>query len=245
MRIPQITVLPGKSPARWARLRRCAVGGMLAASVLALGITGAGPLPAHAATTRDSSAGFAATATSYQNKVLNAAIARAAGGTRVSASEVEWDGGRIILGVSAAGTSAAAAPSITPNTTAEYNIPSDSTPLSCTTGYFCAWGTTNAQGYCWMYIEFDISGSFLDWGQYSSDFCGAVGTWSWENMTSDRVWKEQYYNNATQVGSYVWADGTPSGNNWCISPGVSNKDVTDETTRTLGWIQMTSNTSKC
>ncbi len=225
---------------RTARLRRAAVAGSLAAGVLAACLATAGTIPAQAATASTASAGHAAAATAYQNKVLNAAMARVAGGTRVSADEVEWDGGKIVLGVSAADSSATCA---TPTAAYGYDFPV-SQCLTCESDVFCAWGATSYGGDCWMYISGAASGFWLDWAAYSGGDCGAVGTWSWENETPFRVWKEQGHSGGTEMG-VVWDGGTGSGNTLCIDPNGTDPDDTNGTTRTLGWIQMTSNSDNC
>jgi hypothetical protein len=230
--------------------RRAVFTGVVVASMLAICISAVGTLPARATTIRDSSAaGFAAAATSYQNKALDAVMTRVAGGTRVSASEVEWDGGQIIFGVSAAGASAQAdvvTPEDVVDTTGAYNYNKTmGNELNCLDGYFCAWGSTALNGTCYMYIAGDYAGYELDWAAYSDTYCSDVGTWSWWNRTDERVWKEANFPNATPSAPYFYDGGTPSGNTWCISPGVSNGDVTDGISRTLGWIFMSFNTAGC
>jgi hypothetical protein len=223
---------------------------MLSASVLALCAIVAGPLPAHAATSSDSSAGgFAAAATPNQNKVLDAVLARVPGGTRVSASEVEWDSGRLILGVSAAHL-IAARDLLSPDATTEGltgYAPGDglSSPLDCENGYFCAWSSPNDIGACWMYMSGQTEGLEFNWAAFSGTYCGDQGTWSWQNNTDQRVWKEQSFSHYNNYSDYFANGGTASGNSWCINPAVGNTDVTDGTSRNLGWIQMTYNTARC
>jgi hypothetical protein len=231
------------------RSRRAPFASILAASMLVICGTAVGALPAHAATTTDSSAPSAAAATSYQNEVLNGAMTRVAGGTRVSANEVEWDHGKIVLGVSPADASATAADLMTPDVVTTklyaYNTQMGNYLTSCKAGWFCAWGSQNFQGVCWMYIASQESGYELDWAAYSGAECQNVGTWSWNNNTNHRVWKEAAFTNPTFVSTYVYKGGTSSGSAWCINQSVSNTDVTDNTSRELGWIEMTSNTSPC
>jgi hypothetical protein len=45
----------------------------------------------------------------------------------------------------------------------------------------------------------------------------------------------------------LYADGTPSGNTWCITPGpgIDNPHVPDKISRILGWIYLSSNSSSC
>ncbi len=224
---------------------RRALAGTLVAGVIAVFLVSAGTLSAQAATTRASSAGLAAAATPYQNKVLNAAMARVAGGTRVSPDEVQWDGGKIALGVSAADTSSVT-PGTCPNEIFGFGITCGS--LTCAADFFCAWGAPSSEGDCWMYISADASGFWFDWAEYSGADCGSAGTWSWQNDSPFRVWKEQDHSGGAPApgdGNLLYDGGTGSGSEWCISPNVGNSDVTDSVSRTLGWIQMTSNTASC
>jgi hypothetical protein len=250
MHLPQVIQRrTGKFPGlRKTRSRRAVFLGTLMACMLALSGTAAGVLPAHAAATTDS---FAA-ATPYQNKVLDSAMTRVAGGTRVSASEVEWDNGRVILGASAPDVSTmltkAATSSngnCTPSPYYGCNPGIANKGLSCPDGFFCAYGTPNFGGNCWMDISAEWSGYELDWAKYSGAYCLSVGTWSWWNRTDQRVWKEAVFTDEIWDYPYVAGGGEDSGNTWCISPGVQNTDVTDNVSRQLGWIWMSSNTSPC
>jgi hypothetical protein len=173
---------------------------------------------------------FAAAATPFQNKVIDRVMASHPGGTRVSASEVEWDNGRIGFGV----------------TRAHHASAKPDTTYSCSTGYFCAWGEAGYQGGCFMYVAGGVQVEF-DWAAYSGDACGSVGTWSWQNETAYRVWKEQDWSGETPISgaTYFYSGGTDSGNSYCIKPEVSNSDVTAASSREDGWIQMTSNTATC
>jgi hypothetical protein len=233
-------LLTGMAASSGARPRKLALAGLFAAIAIAVCGIAAGTLPAHAATATGSSATrFAAAATPYQNEVLDAAMARVPGGTRVSAGKVEWDGNRIALGVTTSATTGRPADSANTSTTA------DST-LDCTSGYFCAWGDPGYGGTCWMYVAGGTLESF-DWAAHSGADCGSVGTWSWKNLSSDRVWKEQDASGGTPVSGrpYFYTNVKFSGDTWCISPGDSNSNVTDTTSRTDGWIYMSSTTSAC
>ena len=57
------------------------------------------------------------------------------------------------------------------------------------------------------------SAIWFDWAQYSSAYCsGDPGTWSWQNNSSDRVWKEQTYTGADDFTGYFYdTGGTESG----------------------------------
>jgi hypothetical protein len=201
---------------------------LLAATVLATGATVATALPASAsATLPASSERFAAAATPLQNKVLQGAMSRVPGGIRVSAGEVEWDGGRIAFGVSVSGGGAGTS--------------GDS--LTCTAGFFCAWGAANYTGTCWMWVQGD-SGLQFDWGSYSGAYCGAAGVLSWQNRTPYRMWQEQFSSGGTSQGDYFYTGGSPSGETYCINPTSENPDNTSSL-RTLGWIYTSGNMMTC
>ena len=241
---------------RRTRPRRTALGGILAASVIAVCALVAGTLPAQAAAASPATAAarFAAAATPHQNKVLTDVMARVPGGTRVSASEVEWDAGRVAFGVSApAGESAAATAtcnvyfntgSNAPTGTCGYNGVESVNNIHCQIDYFCAWDAPDAIGSCWMYVSGNAGGLWFDWGLYAAEQCDDLGTWSWDNETPFRVWKESSHSGGIGLGSYMWAGGSGTAA-WCISPNVGNSQVLDSASRTAGWIQMTSNTAKC
>ncbi len=74
---------------------------------------------------------------------------------------------------------------------------------------------------------------WADWGTFSADYCSSTGTWSWDNESSDRVWREES------------EDG--SGTTHCISPkpyGI-NEYVTPQSLRDLGEIYMSDNSAGC
>jgi hypothetical protein len=228
---------------------------MLAGSAVAVCALVAGTLPAQAAGASQATAAarFAAAATLHQNKVLDEVMTRVAGGTRVSASEVEWDGGRIVFGVSAPASEAAAngpcniyidTGSNAPTGTCGYNGPDSQNVIKCQIGYFCAWDGTLEQGNCWMYVSANAAGLWFDWGLYSAVGCDDLGTWSWDNQSPFRVWKESSHSGGTALGTYMWAFGSGTAAR-CISPGALTPQVLDGPSRTAGWIQMTSNTAQC
>lgn len=228
--------------------RRTTIAGLLATVVLVFGGTASAAIPANASTAAASSA-----ASPLQNKVLDAALAGNSGGTRISASEDSFDGGRIIVGV-AAPTPATSSVSVSPinliGVPAMHDEQGDE--LDCAGSYFCAYGAQEWGGTCWMYMD---SGSFsgntveFNWAAFSGANCGAVGTWSWINESNDRVWKEQSFSLGTSDGYDFYQGGKPSGTTYCIDPsGEGNSietDVTNSTDRTLGWIYMSTNTSAC
>ncbi|HTU74450.1 MAG TPA: hypothetical protein VMG38_13125 [Trebonia sp.] len=251
MQVPKFGLSGSKSSAHRGKLRRAAIIVMSALSALAICTIAGGALPAQAAPAKGSPAEFAAAASPYQNKVLDAAMARVPGATRVSASEVEWGGGKVILGVSKPMTSASSLTGkvtpltqVTPAGSGGYSNSMGNT-LKCELAYFCAWGQTNEEGVCWVFINAGETGLWFDWASYSGTYCGSVGTWSWLNDTGNRVWKEQGHTGGSSGGTFWQWDGTGTGNTWCISPLVGNSNVGDTATRTMGWIQMTSNTTQC
>lgn len=201
--------------------QRKAIIGLLAALLLTLGVALSAATPASAATAAPAPGG----ASAFQDKVLDSALANVPGGTRISAGEVKWEGTGIILTVS------------TPGAT--------SSP-TCLGGYFCAFSAKNFKGDCAVAMPDDDFTYEVDWAAYSGPACGGLGTWSWENFSGVRVWKEQYFSGyGPTTTPYTYVGGTPSGNNWCISNGDTNSDVTDKISRTAGWIYMSTNTASC
>ncbi len=109
-----------------ARTRRAVVA-VCCAIALGLGVLAvAGAGQAQAATSTPSATQFAA-ATSYQNSTIARAIARRAGGTRVSAGEVVWGNGALILKVPASPAA-------------------QETPGVCVFTYICTWNTPDYTG---------------------------------------------------------------------------------------------------
>jgi hypothetical protein len=219
-------------------LRRLVLPILAAIALLAAAAPGAlaGTSPAHPDRNL-SAARFAAAATPFQNKVIDRLMARVPGGTRASAGEVEWADGHVRLGVPRSPHGRAAFPGAAKTFDASSGCPDD---------YFCAYGAQEFGGCAiafpggWQ-VEFD-------WAAFSGQNCtGDPGTWSWDNETSYRVWKEQDWSGESAVpgAPYYYSGGTDSGNNWCIKPHVSNGDVGDKASRTDGWIQMTANTATC
>jgi hypothetical protein len=233
---------------RKARAGRAVIVGFIAAVVLALGGTVSVALPASASTAK-----LATEASPLQNTALDAALASMPGGTRISAEEASWDGGRLILGVAAPAAADSSPSFVTP--APYYGSPvtnnEQGDQLVCTGGYFCAWGATGWGGTCWVYLESGTLDDYaieFDWADFSGKYCGSVGTWSWLNDSGDRVWKEQSFSNGLSLGDDFYQLGTPSGTTYCIDPtggNSSESDVTSGTVRTLGWIYMSDNTSNC
>ena len=228
-----------------AQPRRAAVMAF-AVAVVGLGVAGVVALPGRTAVPGSQAGRFAAAADAFQNKALDSAMEGHPGGTRVSPSEAEWKGGKVILRVSA------------PHAPLTATTMADTTDYGgCPNTYFCAWSEpgfpeVTPDGAC----EIELSDSFyfgstywFDWASFSGSICGSAGTWSWANHSAYRVWKEQYYNEEgtqiTPAPGEEWVGGAGSGNNWCISPYVSNSDVTDQQTREDGWIYLSSNTASC
>jgi hypothetical protein len=213
--------------ARRLRPGRTVITGVFAVAVLAL-FSVAGGLPAQAATASPSSlARFAATATPFQNKAIDAAMASVPGGTRVGMGEVVWHSDRFSLQV----------PAVAPTGSAPSarSVRSDATP-SCASDSFCAWSEKGYTG-CKLTAAAGTNDVF-DWADWSKYTCDAAGTWSWDNNSSYQVQKWQYYSGGVSLGDYFYFGGTVSGNSWCIGSGDKNQDVTDTQSRTEGWIYL-------
>jgi hypothetical protein len=215
---------------------------LVAAAGLAVGYATAGMLPAHAPVSPlpASTARYAAAASSYQNKVISLTMTERPGGTRISADAVRWPDG-ITLFVP---TSAHARVTLTD---ASATLATGHCLLG--SGVFCAFSKPDYAG-----CEVDMATGpddlvWFDWAAYSGTNCGGAGTWSWDNDSAYRVWREQVYSRDTShyaEGSYFYAyGGTDNSVNSCISPEAADSDVTNTTDRTLGWIQTTSNTAAC
>lgn len=219
----------------------------IAGLVVALATATVQVLPASAAVTNRLAASLAASATPFQNKVIDQVMARAHGGTRVSASEVRWPDG-VFLGVPTSptarvslggATNSSAAPGLTSN---------------CIGDTFCAFSKPNFGG-CAVGIGQSDTNLFFDWAVFSDaslqcDENGTVGagTWSWANETSFKVWKAQGHSGGMPdkiLAPWSVQGGSNTGTTWCIPADVQNADVTDTITRTLGWIQMTDSTGPC
>jgi hypothetical protein len=128
---------------------------------------------------------FASEATADQNKVIEGALARVPGGTRISASEVKWPGGTV-LGVPAS--------------------PDQNNLQKCLDTYpsdFCGFAEPGYEG---TYIVINQTGAstWVKWGALIDD----QGMYSWFNNTTARVWREQFVNH----GNELCIDPTPYGN---------------------------------
>ena len=177
----------------------------MAMPVLWAAVAGFGLLavPAASAAVHPAKAGpaarFASEATAYQNKVIERELSRVPGGTRISASQVEWPGG-LILGVPAS-------PQQNELRTCLLALPSDN---------FCGFTGTSYDG---DYITAPVAtttGYWVDWGGYFN-----TGMHSWYNDTSNRVWREQEQN----AGNELCID--PYGNGNYLNTNYNGVDVND------------------
>jgi Peptidase inhibitor family I36 len=171
---------------------------------------------------------FSAEATSYQNAVIAKAMTHVAGGIRVSASEVTWDSGAVILSVPASADAPA-------------NIAdSPDNPGGCPGGYFCVWTAANYGGVGVAFLNApayfednneSVQDYWIPWGDCNAGEPGCdVGEHSFANESGFRTWLEQYQD---------------SGHEDCISGnGQSSSDFTGPNSDDY-WILMTTNSAVC
>jgi hypothetical protein len=159
---------------------------------------------------------FASEATSRQNAVIDAAMSKDPGGTRVSPGEVRWPNGVNLVVETRTG---AVAPD-------DYE--------DCPAGYFCAYPGTLDIVYPGVWYEipnYVLHGSvyFYAWGAcITGPGCG-LGIGAWANNTGQRVWLEQFQN---------------SGQLLCISNQTHNYDYTGPDDEDY-WIYLSSNKAAC
>jgi hypothetical protein len=174
-----------------------------------------------------SAARFAASATSYQNATIARALARYPGGTRISASQVEWDHGRMIAEIPASSHTRV---SLSPDL--QYG--------NCYYSYSCVYSGTGWGGFIW-----ECASSYLNGGAY---FCpiynvgfGGTGKYeihSWVNYTAYRAWLQE--NNSH----------TNPGNEYCETPRIGDNNPTyngnfQGVNDQDGWIWMSNNSAGC
>jgi hypothetical protein len=204
---------------RRALLALAGAGGLLFAVVpVAAAASSPGATPA---------ARFAAGATRYQNAAITEIMARAPGGTRVSAGEVVWRDGVIVNVPTAPRAKVPASP--------------DQSFADCSYGYSCVYSQTG-----WNGIELMCPSSYLNGGTY---FCpiyqqgfgsgGLYSVESWVNYTAYRAWLQQYDSH------------TSAGNEYCETPRYGNNspsynsDFTGPVSLTANWVWMSNNTDSC
>jgi hypothetical protein len=203
---------------RRSSLAVACLGGLLGLLALAPAASAA-PSPA---------ARYAATATAYQNAVLDHDLAHYPGGTRISASEASWDHGALLVNV-------AKSPS------ARTTLASGQSGISeCPYGYACVWA---GEGFTGFYAG--CPSSYI-WG--STYFCpiyqvgfGVTGQYiikSWANFTAYRAWLQERNSN-TNPGNEVCLD--PRFNNITPTSDSDFSGINDQD----GWIYMSSNTADC
>jgi len=136
---------------------------------------------------------FASEATAYQNKVIEGALARVPGGTRISASEAKWPSGTV-LGVPAS--------------------PAQDELLTCLNSepelVFCAFSAANYGGNWVAAAQAAGTNYWFPWGQYFPN----QGTRSWYNQTSARVWREQFQNHGNELCISPWPYGNYTNSNY-------------------------------
>jgi hypothetical protein len=202
---------------RW--MRRAMALPVLWAVVLSIGLLA---VPAADAAVHSAASGqavrFASEATAYQNKVLERALSRVPGGTRISPSEVRWPDGNII------GVGASPKQSL-------LNDCLEGVPNSLPQDAFCGFAGT---GYTVAYLfsaSASGSGYWVEWGALG------LGMHSWWNNTAYRVWREQFVNSGNEL-CIDPAGGTGNGNDY-YNPDYNGPDVNDY------WDWMSVNSSDC
>jgi hypothetical protein len=128
---------------------------------------------------------FASEATAHQNKIIESALARAPGGTRISASEVKWPDGTV-LGVPASSDQDS------------LNTCLDSLPELV----FCGFTQVNYYG-SWLASAQVGSDVWVPWGNIFVD----QGMYSWYNQTDTRVWREQFQDHGNELCIDPWPYG--------------------------------------
>ncbi len=192
------------------------LGALLVAVVAVFSASGLGAASASAASRP--AASFASEATANQNKVIEGALARVPGGTRISASQARWPAAGFGLVVPA---SPAADPLQQCLNTVNLVVFCGFTKASWEGNWVYAYNT-NSEG---VPTE-DI---WVPWGGIEP----GQGMHSWYNQTSTRVWREQFQN---------------SGNELCINPWPTrNSIVSDYTGPDLYdyWFLLTTNENFC
>lgn len=152
------------------RIRRATVALVCAAAASLSGLLASAPASAAAAKTGMSTfAQYAAQASAYQNTTIAQALGRQPSGQRISASEVQWNGGSVVMAVPA-----------TPNAS------SPPCPSSLFTHWTCVYNQTNWNG---TQLEFKDQGYYQDLYAY-----GGSGwkTYSYDNELRQRTWLNQY-----------------------------------------------------
>jgi hypothetical protein len=168
------------------------------AAALGVGALIAATAPTQATTGHSASAArYAATATSYQNTVLTAAVTRMPGGTRVSPSEVAWKHGAVMLRVGAR--------------------PGVSVRVPCSSGYFCAQSGSGAQ---WLFLNAQArygADYWLTWGGFYPS-----GISSWDNESGYRVWLESAQNGGNELCISNGGTGSNNTNYWILMTNNSS-----------------------
>jgi hypothetical protein len=219
------------------KMRKALLALIGAVGPLALVLTAPGP--AAAASSDGASAGhFAASATTYQNETIAKVMAREPGGTRVSASEVEWHHGAVIFGVPASPDARVAASREQPS---GGKASPDQSFYYCDYGYSCVYSQTEFEG---TFVS--CESSYLEHevyfcGLYPGDFGlgGSNQVLSWVNYTAYRAWLQEN------------ASNTDAGTEYCESPRLGNdtpnydENFSGNDNTEDSYIFMSSNSSIC
>jgi len=158
---------------------------VLVGAVLGLGITGM--LPAAAASAR--TARYTAGATGYQNDTIAQALANNPAGRRISASQIEWNDGTVVMAVP-----------VTPDAS------SPPCPSTFTTHWTCVYSGTNWTG---TQLEFKDQGYYQDLYAYGGS---SWHTWSFDNELRQRTWLNQYADHAHSGASLCMSPHAISAN---------------------------------
>jgi hypothetical protein len=167
---------------------------------------------------------YASKATAYQNKVIDRALARVPGGTRISASEAKWPDG-VLIAVPVHSDQNELADCL--SYTASSDIPD-----------FCGFTDADYDGDYISAPEADLwymanyAPYWVPWGEYFG-----TGMHSFYNSTLTRVWREQFQNS----GNLLCIDpvgGTGGGNDY-YNTNYNGPDVND------WWVYMSVNYSNC
>jgi hypothetical protein len=172
---------------------------------------------ASASATSRPAASFASEATANQNKVIEGALARVPGGTRVSASQAIWPEGFGLV-----------VPAI------QAQDPLQQCLTTVARVVFCGFNQANWRGsYVYAYntnADGDLTGDYwVPWGMIEPD----QGMYSWYNQTSVRVWREQFKDSGNELCIDPWPNGNYSDSDY------TGPDVNDY------WFLLTTVESNC
>jgi hypothetical protein len=179
--------------------------------------------PAASAAAHPADSGSAATfdreATAYQNQMIEGALARVPGGTRVSADEATWPDGLIVVAAVSPTATVPSAAGISNGVKVPFNP-----DATCPTYDFCGYTGPDATGTA---KEYPGGSGFQPWG------VTGTGMKSWTNLTIYRSWREQFQNSGNELCIDPFGNG-----NWSES-NYSGPDLNDY------WELMSGNADNC